>query len=134
MTMNISYTDDGGILLVGEGIVTGKEIIDINDRIYISPQKIQQILYQLVDFTKVTELLVSNAEVEILAMQDENASKINPNMSIALVGGQDLVYGLARMWKTLTYGAPIQTMVFRKLEDAQQWIKDTIQKVVRTTV
>lgn len=67
-------------------------------------------------------------------MQDESASKINPNMCTALVGGQDLVYGLARMWKTLTYGAPIQTMVFRKLEDAQQWIKDTIQKVVRTTI
>ncbi len=134
MPMNITYIDDGRILLAGEGAVTGKEIIDINDRIYESPQKIKQILYQLADFTSVTELLVSNAEVKMLALQDKRASKINPNMCIALVGQQDFIYGLARMWKALTYDAPFETMVFRKLEDAQKWIKIKIPKAVRTSV
>ena len=128
MPMNFSYMEDGGILVHGEGVVTGSEIIEVNDKIYESPQKLERILYQLVDLTNVTKLLVSNEEVERLALQDLQVAKINPNMFIALVGHDDLVYGLARMWEALTHDAPFDTMVFRKLEDAEKWIKEKLPK------
>jgi hypothetical protein len=31
------------------------------------------------------------------------------------------------MWQALTYDAPFETMAFRKLEDAEKWIKEKLK-------
>ena len=123
MPIDIAYTDDGGVLLVGRGVVTGGQIKEANNKIYETPQGIANMWYQIADFSEVTKLFATSTEVEELAMQDKKASEINPNMVIALVGKDDLIFGLSRMWEALTADAPFETMVFRKLEDARQWIK-----------
>jgi hypothetical protein len=128
MPMNIAYIGDGGILTRGEGVVTGSEIKEVNEIIYESLEKIRKILYQICDLTNVSDTSVSNAEIEELAIQDKEASEINPNMFIAVVCEKDFIFGLARMWEAFTDGARIETMVFRKMEDAQQWIGDKLQK------
>jgi len=128
MSLSITYTEDGGIIVRGEGIVTGSDIKEINDIIYESPENIEKIAYQLGDFRDVTDVFISNSEIEELAIQDKKAYEINPNMFIALVGTKDLIFGLSRMWKAFTNDSPFETMVFRKMEDAQQWIKEKLQK------
>ena len=128
MSLSITYTEDGGIIVRGEGIVTGSDIKEINDIIYESPENIEKIAYQLGDFRDVTDVFISNSEIEELAIQDKKASEINPNMFIALVGTKDLIFGLSRMWEAFTHDSPFETMVFRKMEDAQQWIKEKLQK------
>jgi hypothetical protein len=128
MPIEVSYTEDGGILLVVTGVATGREIKEVNHEIYETPEKIARILYQIVDFSNITSLDVTNSEVEDIAAQDKRAFQINPNMLVAVVGKDDLTFGLSRMWEALTYDGPSQTMVFRKSENAQQWIKERLQK------
>ncbi|MBN1831846.1 MAG: hypothetical protein JW896_07015 [Deltaproteobacteria bacterium] len=128
MPLSIKYNEDGGIIVRGEGIVNGNDIKEINDIIYGSPESIEKIAYQLGDFTEVTDISISNSEIEELAIQDKKAAEINPNMFIALVGTKDLIFGLSRMWEAFIYESPFETMVFRKMEDAQQWIKEKLQK------
>ena len=128
MPLSITYTEDGGIIVRGEGIVTGSDIKEINDIIYESPENIEKIAYQLGDFTDVTDVSISISEIEELAMQDKKASEFNPNMFIALVGKKDIIFGLSRMWEAFTHDSTFETMVFRKIEDAQQWIKEKLQK------
>ncbi|MDY6951895.1 MAG: hypothetical protein SWE60_10300 [Thermodesulfobacteriota bacterium] len=128
MPLRIIYTEDGGIIAKGEGIVTGSDIKEINNIIYASPKHIEEIAYQVGDFTDVTDVFISSSEIEELAIEDKEASAVNPNMLIALVGRKDLIYGLSRMWEAFTDDSPFETMVFRKMEDAQQWIKEKLQK------
>ena len=128
MPIKLSYTKDGGILAVGSGILTGQEVKDVNAEVYKTPQMIKAIAYQLVDFSEVTKLEATASEVEDLARQDEEAARINPDMFIALVGKDDLIYGMSRMWEGLASSAPIETMVFRKLGDAKKWIKEKLNK------
>jgi hypothetical protein len=130
MPISITYTGDGGIIAKGEGKVIGSEIIELNDVIYESPEKIKKIFYQLVNFTDVTDVSISNAEIEKLAIQDKKAFKVNPNMSIALVAKEDVIFGLSRMWEAFAYEPQFETMVFRKMEDAQQWIREKLQKTL----
>ena len=127
MTLSITYIEDGGIIVRGEGVLTGSEIKAVNDVIYDSPEKIEKILYQLVDFTDVSDISISNAEIKELAMQDIRAFKVNPNMFIALAAKEDLIYGLARMWEAFAYKPPFEVMVFKKMDDAQQWIKEKLE-------
>jgi len=54
--------------------------------------------------------------------------KVNPNMFIALVAKEDFLFGLARMWEAFAYKPPFETMVFKKMDDAQQWIREKFQK------
>ena len=75
-----------------------------------------------------TDIVVTNSEIEAFAIQDKKASEINPNMVIAMVGTKDLVFGLSRVWEAFTHDSPFETMVFRKITEAQQWIKGKLQE------
>ena len=96
--MPITYTvmKNGGILFKGKGFVSGNEIKEINDAIYGSPKNILKIKYQLWDLTNISEILVSNEDIEAFAYH-EAAAKINSNMIIAIVASKDIIFGLSRM-------------------------------------
>lgn len=66
MPMHITYTDDNGILARAEGIVTGREIKEVNEKIYFSPEEIKNISYQIIDFREASGVEVTNAEIEDL--------------------------------------------------------------------
>ncbi len=127
MPISVTNIDNGGVLLKGEGVVSGTDIKQANEIIY-SPEKIQKIQYQLWDYTNVSKFNVSNEEVIILAQQDIEAAEINPKMFVAAVGKEDLVYGLIRMWEAHVDFSSIETMAFRIIEDAEKWIAEKIQK------
>ena len=128
MPLSMTYTQEGGVIVWGEGTITGTDIKEVNDIIYASPEKIEKIAYQLGDFRHVTDIVVTNSEIEAFAIQDKKASEINPNMVIAMVGTKDLVFGLSRVWEAFTHDSPFETMVFRKITEAQQWIKGKLKE------
>ncbi|MEJ2655751.1 MAG: hypothetical protein P8012_00945 [Desulfobacterales bacterium] len=128
MPVKLFYLENGGILAKCKGIVTGSEIKEINDELYETEEKIRKILYQIVDFTTVEKLLVSNDEIDMISLQDKKAFEINPGMLIAVVTDQDLIFGLARMWEAKTYDPSFDTRVFRKLEDAREWVNSKLHE------
>ncbi len=128
MPVTVSNLKNGGILLKGEGIVTGVNIREANNIIYASPSKIQNINYQLADYTNVSEFIISNEEVELIADQDKYAAAINPNMFLAVVGEKNLVYGLIRMCEAHIDFSPIETMAFRNIKDAEKWLEEKTQE------
>jgi hypothetical protein len=128
MPLSITYNEDGGIFVRGEGVITGSEIKEINNIIYESPEKIEKITYQLGDFTDVTDISVSITEIQELAIKDQKAFEVNPNMFIALVAKDDLIFGLSRMWEAFSYKPTFETMVFKKMDDAQKWISERLKK------
>jgi hypothetical protein len=128
MPMSVIFTGDGGIMATGDGVVTGAEIIEVNDAIYESPEKTRKIVYQICDFTNISGASISNFEIEQLAIQDKKASEINPNMFFAIVAREDYSYGLARMWEAFSHDSPFETMIFRNVDDARQWIEEKLKK------
>ena len=127
MPVSIECLEDNGILIKGEGLVTGNDLIKANDTLYASTQKIQQISYQLCDFTNVSDVDVSTPDIEITASQDAWASVINPNMLFAVVGSKNVVHVLSGMLEALSY--PAEIMYFRTLGEAEQWIRENLKKV-----
>ena len=119
----IAFRDDGGVIITWEGAVTGKELMDAFSEIYATDEQIKRIAYQLIVLTKSEEIMVTADELRRVAALDIRASKVNPNMLVAVVGDRDIVFGLARMWETFVDDAPLKTKVFRNREDAEDWLK-----------
>ncbi len=124
----ISYRNDGGVILSWKGLVTGKELIDAFSEIYATDEQIKRIAYQLVIFTKSEEIMVTTNDLKEVASLDIRASKVNPSMLVAVVGERDIVFGLSRMWEAFVDDAPLKTRVFRTLEDAEDWLKLSLPK------
>jgi hypothetical protein len=124
MPVSVEKLEDGGYLVTGSGAVTGEEIADANDRMYTSPEAIEEIKYQLCDMSGVHDGDVSTDAVRRIVAQDEMAAKHNPGMVMALVANDELVYGLMRMWEGFMSGSAMETMVFKSVEEAEQWLRE----------
>jgi len=129
MPVKITYLKDRGVMVKGSGFVSWKDIYHANETIYDTADKIKSIYYQIADFTDVSGTDITSEQVKILAEQDAQAAKINPNLIVAVVGADDLVYGLARMWKAYAGEVYFETGVFRDIDTARQWITDKLDKL-----
>jgi hypothetical protein len=128
MPVQITFLDNGqGIEFISSGIITGKEIIEANKKIY-TPENLLRLKYKIVDRTTCTEYQVTSEEVQIIAEQDKEAAKINSNIIIALVSPTDLQYGVSRMWESFVDEIGFQTGVFRDRMSADAWLKEKLRK------
>lgn len=113
---------DGGLQITAAGELKGSDLIALNQELYATPEQIRAITYQLCDFTRVDGVRASAEEIRKLAAQDRAAGHVNQEMLIAVVGSDDVVFGLARMWQAQAESSPFETQVFRTMEQARAWI------------
>ncbi len=130
MPIQVRYLDNGiGIMFIGEGIVTGEDVINANKITFASEEKMKNYKYGFIDYSNALHFDASEDDAEIIANQDLEASKFIPDAILAILAKKDLVFGLNRMWEMIAENAGLQweTMVFRDREKAELWIKDRIR-------
>jgi hypothetical protein len=128
MPIEMSYLDNGtGVLHVGRGVLSGKDILDAKSATFASDDKTRRYRYGLIDYSAVDNVLISSHELETVAAYDRKAATIAPGIPVAIVGGKDFVFGLARMWEAFMHGAGWETHVFRTREEAEAWIRERIR-------
>lgn len=129
MPVENKYTDDGlGFILIGQGIVTGQEILDAIAIRFSSEDKIKKYLYGLADYTGVQEFRVANNEIDVIAQKDIEAARINPDFIFALAASDDLIFGLGRMFEVFVEKSGWAIKVCRTLDEAALWIKNSIKE------
>ena len=64
--------------------------------------------------------------MKIIAEQDIAATKINPNIIVALISSSDLQYGMSRVYHALVGDNGFLTEVFRDRKTAEEWIEKKI--------
>jgi len=128
MPVKINFLENGaGIEFISSGTVTGKEIIEANDKIY-TPENLSRLKYKIIDRTTCTEYLVTNEEMKTIAKQDIQASKINNNITILLVSPTKLQYGMTRMWQVFSDESGFKSEIFENRESADAYIENTLNK------
>ena len=127
MPVQIKSVDGGaGLEFINTGVVTGADIIEANKTAY-TRENTQRLKYKLIDRTHCTEYLVTSEEVQIIANQDKEASKINPNIIILLTYASDLQYGLTRMWEAYVSESGLTMKFFEDRKSTDIWIKENIK-------
>lgn len=74
--------------------------------------------HQLWDLRGVTEMRVSASTVRTLA----EARSFRPGVRRAIVAGDDVGYGLSRMFQTLHEQSEEDVRIFRELTEARRWL------------
>ena len=131
MPIQIKYLDNGiGVMFIGEGMVTGADVISANKEVFSSEERMKNYKYGFIDYSFVSDLNATTSEIESMAYQQKKASEIIPDAILAFVTKSDLEFGLNRMWQSIAENAGLkwETMVFRSREKAEIWIKDRIKE------
>jgi hypothetical protein len=130
MSVDVASIQAGtGLLLICSGEVTSKDLIDAKKRLKVSPQRIHECRYAIVDFVLVSELKLSASEVRELAEQDIRiAALLVPGLVVAVVAPTEATFGLSRMWQVLAETTGWETTVVRTREDGQDWIQQKVRE------
>ena len=129
--MTIETTDlDGGIgvLFAGRGILTDQEYVDIYKRhLTQDKDKFKKYKYSLIDYSAATKVDISTESIEFIADLCVAVSKVNPDPIVTFLAKDDLVFGLARIYKAFLYETDWEIRVFRSKKDALEWIKERVK-------
>ena len=119
MPVSIHIQNAGdGIRLIGQGCVTGAEVLDAREAIY-GTALLNSLRYEVVDFTEIDSVDLSADDIQILVKQDARAFESNAELVVAIACEGDLAFGLARMWQILTKRPEDSFRVFRSREMAE---------------
>jgi hypothetical protein len=131
MPVKIIYTEDGGIIYEGSGVLTDNDLDKVSKEGYQDDERIKQISYQIFDSSNIESVDVSNERVLRNAEMDKRALNINPRMRLAILAKSDLEFGLGRMWETYTCemsGYENSCSIFRNRDDLNKWIRSEAKK------
>lgn len=113
--------DDRCITYVGSGLVLGAALVSAT-RALIADVRTPSLTHCLIDLSGVTDLHVSNDEIDIIAAEGRRVAAIAPHVTVAVVATRDLAFGLARMWEALVATPGWKTRVFRDRGAACEWL------------
>jgi len=121
------YTPDGlGVSHRGEGVVTGAEVIAAAAEHHRLEERARKLRYGFVDFSQVSELRVSAAEVQAIADEDRMTAALTPNAVVAVIAPLDHAFGVSRMWETLMDATKWTTRIFRDRDEALAWLRKQV--------
>lgn len=103
------------------GVLTDDDILDHKRRLLADPAR-RPNMRELSDIRRITELAVTPAGVQRMAAMDSNDAAELGDHRLALVAGEDVVVGMARMYAAFTEQHVPHVGVFRSLEEALQWL------------
>jgi len=118
------YTEDGGVIHVGEGVVTGAEILASAAQDHKDAERARSFRYGLADFSSATQLDVTAAQMRAIADENARLAGLVPRAVVAVVAPADHIYGVARMWEFHTDGVGWETWVFRDRATAVAWLRE----------
>ena len=128
--MSIAYDiimDKKLVLAKGSGVITGSDVIRHLDALaaddrYKAPMK------KLVDYRTIDSIRISLEEAYSIAQKKIKLASIFTGERCAFVSPADVTYGSSRVHQALVDGAGLNTAVFRRLEDALEWLDVTLDR------
>lgn len=137
MPHHIQLEDHGtGIVISLTGIITGRDLIKLNQQIYESdPDK--KLRYQVWDFNLVDVLEMKTDDIQTLAIQDMEEASANPNQCVAIIGSTKTLRGIDNIYHYLSdclVNTGFQSKSFTSMDEAREWLATrratTMQKCV----
>jgi hypothetical protein len=128
--MSIEYdiiTNKKLVLAKGCGVITGSNVIDhlaalAMDERYKAPMK------KLIDYRTIDSLRISSEEAYSIARMKIKLSGTFTGERCAFVSPKDDSYSSSRVHQALVDGIGLDTEVFRRIEDALEWLDVTLDK------
>jgi hypothetical protein len=122
--MPISYWIDSNVGIVfttATGVLTDEELLAHKRKLTADPG-FKRGMVEVSDVREVTQLDVTPEGVRSFVHQDQLDAERLRDYKLAIVVSRDVVFGMARMYQTLTEENVPNVGVFRNLEEAKVWL------------
>jgi hypothetical protein len=112
-----------GVIYHCSGAMIIEDFLVANEGFLATPEEIRKWRYTLIDLSAVESMDINYSDVSRVITQNANiATNAVPGVLLAVASPRDHGYGLARMWGVLVERVGWETMTFRSLADAEDWI------------
>jgi hypothetical protein len=113
------------VLAKGSGVITAIDVIRHLDRLaadnrYTAPMK------KLVDYRLIEDIRINSEEASEIAEKKQSLMLTFRGERCAFVSPEDITYGTSRVHKALSESANANTEVFRRIDDALDWLDITL--------
>ena len=117
------FSDVRGVVVRFSGVASDHDLRQANRAFHDHPS-FETLEYSIIDFTDVTKLDFSSHAARLIADNDFKASKRNPSLRLAIVGGGLNLIGLANMYRTLfeLQTGPWKQGQFATVDEARAWV------------
>jgi len=113
--------DRTGIEAIASNQVSRSDFIDACSEAFNNKNVVKQ-KYQILDFSQCTDFELSSNDIDSLSRLAINASKINPNIIMAIIAPSDLVFGMSRVYEVYAEESGFKIKVFREKLQAENWV------------
>ena len=118
-----------GIIQIGNGTVTGTEIVQGCRSVTALVQTTENFHYKLVDFTSARELRITERELEEIVEEDRLIARARPHAAVAIVAPSDEMRAIAQHWETLVEELGWSTHVVPTRAEALVWLREKLISV-----
>lgn len=123
--MPISYQIDVKhqlVLTTASGTLTDDDVLQFKFRLVRDPD-FRPGMSELSDIRNVEKIEVTTIGIRQMVEQDKKDAKFIASHRLAMVASDDVVYGMARMYQTLTESTMDNVKIFRDINEAHAWIE-----------
>ena len=123
MAIDLKFNDDRtGVEAIASTQVTKSDFMGACSEAFNNTNVVTQ-KYQILDFSQCTDFELSSDDINSLSQLAINASKINPNVIMAIVAPTDLVFGMSRVYEVYAEESGFKIKVFRNKSEAESWVE-----------
>lgn len=135
MPVDIEILADGlGLVVSCRGTVTGDELIQRNEKLLRSPDRLRKLRYAIVDLNDASLFDFSSSQEQCVADQATQAVALLPSFVQAVVAPRDLPFGISRIWAELAGQTGWSTRTFRLRSEANTWVRQEVKQRFGLTV
>ena len=114
---------DNGVEMIYSGVLTDMDIISSNIEV-VSSKNFRNLQYQICDLQGLTSYPISSEIIKQVAIIDNKASLINPNIHVAIIGSTIIAHGIAKMYQNFILESEWDTEFFEDRSSARKWLKN----------
>ncbi len=119
--------EDRGLRVELNSTITASLLIRANKAL-LSHETFEDKKYQLWDFSEASNLDLDSESIRQLAIQDAEGARLNPDMIVLLVGPNQLVNGVSKIYNLYSQvWDALNSHTFPSVEEARNWIHTHIE-------
>lgn len=112
-----------GVVHVGTGVVTAEELLAGCRVTTALMETTENFHYEFVDLSDVTELQITEEDLEQIVAQDHLAAVFRPHAVVVIVAAREDLFATAKLWEQRVQDLGWNTHVSRKRSEALAWLK-----------
>ena len=124
MSVEISELDDGlGCLIKVDGEMNSEVFFSaILARLSLPTEEYSKYIYFILDYSSLVIPDLNLSTINNIAQQSIAISESNSDVVVAITASDDMIFGIANIWKMLTNDCGWEISIYRSRKEADKWL------------